>query len=257
MKNYDVALRPIHCASVSGGKDSLYMLGLILANPDKYPLDMVVHFELDIDFPWVKNVVDYMEKRCTNNNIKFVRIKPDFEWIDNYNKVGYPTRVSRWCSNQYKKSCHDQLDKWIKSQNCRPVMYIGFCADEVKRFKYQLKDYKEGFDEVYPLALEGIEEHTILDWAKNIDIFENWYKIFERQGCMMCPLSTMKERAYIKIKYPELYKYYMDLAYKSENERHYTVFQGNAKYNCEYQDKRIVEYWLPKVKEEMKEKGII
>ena len=47
----DIVLRPSYWASVSGGKDSLYMLLLILAKPDKYPLDGVVHFELEIDFP--------------------------------------------------------------------------------------------------------------------------------------------------------------------------------------------------------------
>ena len=73
----------------------------------------------------------------------------------------------------------------------------------------------------------------------------------------MCPLSTMKERAYIKIKYPDLYNYYMNLAYKSENERNYTVFQSNKKYNCKYQDDRIDRYWIPKLYEEMKEKGLL
>lgn len=37
MKN-DIILQPTYWASVSGGKDSLYMLNLILNNPQKYPL---------------------------------------------------------------------------------------------------------------------------------------------------------------------------------------------------------------------------
>ena len=49
MKENDIALRPIHYASVSGGKDSLYMLFIILKNPEKYPLDMVIHFELETE----------------------------------------------------------------------------------------------------------------------------------------------------------------------------------------------------------------
>lgn len=35
----EIALRPSYWASVSGGKDSLYMLNLILHNLDRYPLD--------------------------------------------------------------------------------------------------------------------------------------------------------------------------------------------------------------------------
>ena len=41
-----IALRPSYWASVSGGKDSLYMLNYILHNLDRYPLNGVVHFEL-------------------------------------------------------------------------------------------------------------------------------------------------------------------------------------------------------------------
>ena len=70
--NYDVSIRPIYYASVSGGKDSLYMLKLIFSMPEKYPLDMVVHYELEIDWDWVKRVVDYMESECIKRGIKFV-----------------------------------------------------------------------------------------------------------------------------------------------------------------------------------------
>ena len=51
--NNEIALRPSYWASVSGGKDSLYMLNYILNNLDRYPLDGVVHFELEIDWEWV------------------------------------------------------------------------------------------------------------------------------------------------------------------------------------------------------------
>lgn len=53
-----IALRPSYWASVSGGKDSLYMLNLILHNLDRYPLDGVVHFELEIDYPFIHDVID-------------------------------------------------------------------------------------------------------------------------------------------------------------------------------------------------------
>ena len=72
MTKYDLKLRPIHDACVSGGKDSLYMLNLILHNLDKYPLDMVVHYQLEIDYPFVEDVITYMEKECLTHDIKFV-----------------------------------------------------------------------------------------------------------------------------------------------------------------------------------------
>lgn len=85
MKN-EIALRPSYWASVSGGKDSLYMLNLILHNLDKYPLDGVVHFELEIDYPFIKNVIDYMESECKKHGIRFMRIKPRQTWDELYHK---------------------------------------------------------------------------------------------------------------------------------------------------------------------------
>lgn len=137
MKNNQIALRPSYWASVSGGKDSLYMLKLILSNLDKYPLDGVVHFELEIDYPFIKNVVDYMESECKRYGIRFVRIKPEKTWDELYHKkkkngyiYGFPIGAKRWCNNEYKLSAQRQLDKWMKSLGYYVVHYIGYCADE-------------------------------------------------------------------------------------------------------------------------------
>lgn len=203
---YDLSLKPIHYASVSGGKDSLYMLNLILNMPEKYPLDMVVHFELEIDWLWAKEVVDFMESRCKQAGIKFVRIKPRKSWNELYEKYDIPLRRCRcrWCNNLYKLDCKKQLNEWIAEQNCRPIAYIGLCSDEQKRFKYDIGDW-ENQDICYPLAEEGIDESTIYEWAKNTPIFNGWYKLFYRQGCMICPNATRLHLAYLYKYYPEQY----------------------------------------------------
>ena len=196
MAKYDIKLRPIHYACVSGGKDSLYMLGLILQNLDKYPLDYVIHYELEIDWTWTKAVVDKMETMCKSANIPFIRIKPRKSWMELYQKYDMPTRRARWCNSDYKLDAEKQMVKWIEEQNCRPIAYIGFCADEQRRFKYALGNWEKEIY-CYPLAEEGIEEWQILEWAKKNPIFSDWYKYFQRQGCMMCPMLTRKELAYM------------------------------------------------------------
>lgn len=168
---YDLKLRPIHYASVSGGKDSFYMLNLILNNPDKYPLDMVVNFDLEIDWDWCKDVISMMEQRCQDHGIKFVRIKPRKTWAELYAKYDMPRKFVRWCNSEYKLDCKRQLNKWIKDQNCRPIAYIGFCADETKRFMYEVGTDWNMQEECYPLAEEGIVEDDILEWAKTVPIF--------------------------------------------------------------------------------------
>ncbi|MDY4655006.1 MAG: phosphoadenosine phosphosulfate reductase family protein [Eubacteriales bacterium] len=134
MQSTELALRPSYWASVSGGKDSLFMLNLILHNLDKYPLDGVVHFELEIDYPFIKNVIDYMQSECERVGIRFLRIKPTKTWGELYEKYGFPTRVVRWCNEKYKLTAKKQLQEFMKTQGFYTVFYIGYCSDEEKRF---------------------------------------------------------------------------------------------------------------------------
>ena len=256
MKTYNISLRPIHYACVSGGKDSLYMFRLLCNHQDKYPLDMVVHFELEIDYPFVKNVTDYIESCCNKLGIKFVRIKPRKSYYKLVEEKGMPSRACRWCNNTYKLDCEKQLKDWIKEQNCRPVAYIGLCADEQNRFKYTVGNIIDGQDVVYPLAEEHINENDILEWAKDVTLFDNWYKIFKRQGCMFCPNMTYKELAYLSLIYPNEYKWFMEENIKTEHKHNSGIFQSNPKYRCEYIMKIVNDKYVPLLIDEFIEKGL-
>ena len=224
-----IAIRPIHYASVSGGKDSLYMLKVILENPKKYPLDLVVHFELEIDWPFVKDSVDAMRNMCETLGIPFRAIKPRMTWEEQYRKWGIPTRLGRWCNTSYKLDAKHQLEKWVKQQNCRPVCYIGFCADETRRFKYNVGGWNpEGDQDVcYPLAEEGIVEDRILAWARTQSIFNGWYDIFRRQGCWLCPNLSRLELAYLQKHYPERFETYSRMVREYEVKKAGTAFYFN------------------------------
>lgn len=204
----NLTLRPIHYACVSGGKDSLFMLKVILSNPNKYPLDMVVHYQLEIDWEWAERTVDYMESECKKYGINFLRIKPRKSWHEIYKTRFMPTGKVRWCNKEYKMDAERQIRKWIKEQNCRPIAYIGFCADETRRFKYEIGEWKDQ-DICYPLAEEGINESEVLIWARTVPLFNDWYKYFKRQGCMMCPMLSRLELAYLCVYYPGKYVEYI------------------------------------------------
>ena len=256
MKN-EIVLKPSYWASVSGGKDSLYMLNLILHNLDKYPLDGVVHFELEIDYPFIKNVIDYMEKECKKHGIKFVRIKPRITWKELYKKYGFPTRKARWCNNKYKLDAKRQTKEYLKEQGMYLVSYIGYCADEIKRY-----ENRKNKNEIYPLVDFGIEEKTILEWARNIPIFNDYYKYNKRCGCMFCPMASMKETAYLLKYYPDKYNELMMLVKETECkrekelERPFSVFSSNPKYNADYRDKRIKEKYIIELEEKIKKKEV-
>lgn len=246
-KQWDLSLNPIHYACLSGGKDSLYMLGVILKNPNKYPLDYVLNYDLEIDWKWVKHSVNKIEQMCIKAKIPFLRIKPRRKWLDLYEKYDMPTRRARWCNNLYKLDCEKQMIEWIKKQNCRPIAYIGFCLDEERRFKYQLGNWEKG-NCCYPLAEEGITEDTILEWAKKQTIFSNWYKHFKRQGCMLCPMLTMKELAYLYKYENENFEKYFEYVKAYENK--FNTFFWNRP--CEKVRERVIGKWLNVLEEEEK-----
>lgn len=239
----EIELQKTYWACVSGGKDSLYMLAHILHNPDRYPLDGVIHYELEIDFPFIKNVIDYMESECKKHNITFLRIKPRQSWFNLKEKYGLPHRVSRWCNSKYKMDCPKQLEKIMKSQNKTVVYYIGFCANETRRDKS-----KE--NEIYPLIDLGIYESTIWEWAKKQPLFNDYYKYNKRCGCMYCPCSSIKGLAYLKHFYPNEYVYFMNECLKHEelmkNRKGLDQWSywGAPKYDTKYRMERVNNYEL-------------
>lgn len=252
MKNTELALRPSYWASVSGGKDSLFMLNLILHNLDKYPLNGVVHFELEIDYPFIYDVIDYMQAECERFGIKFIRIKPMRTWHELYEKYGYPTRVARWCNDKYKIMAKKRLQEFMKSQGFYTVFYIGYCADEERRFAKRV-DLKKV--ERYPLVEEGIEEKTILEWAKTQQLFNNYYKTNKRCGCMYCPMSSFMNFAYLYKYYPENFSFMIEKMRETESVREkelgrpFSCISSNPKYNADYLEKIIKTKWLKKLEE--------
>ena len=256
MKN-EIVLKPSYWASVSGGKDSLFMLNLILHNLDKYPLDGVVHFELEIDYPFIKNVIDYMENECKKHGIKFIRIKPRITWKELYKKYGFPTSKARWCNSKYKLDAKRQTKEYLKEQGMYLISYIGYCADEIKRY-----ENRKDKNEIYPLVDFGIEEESILEWARNIPIFNDYYKYNKRCGCMFCPMASMKETAYLLKYYPDKYNELMMLAKETECKREkelgqpFSVFSSNPRYNADYRDKRVKEKYIDELEEKIKRKEV-
>lgn len=256
MSNYNLALRPSYWANVSGGKDSLYMLNLILHNLDRYPLDGVVHFELEIDYPFIKNVIDYMESECKRFGIRFVRIKPRKTWDELYEKYGFPTRKARWCNNQYKLDAKKQLQEFMKQLGFYVVSYIGYCADEQKRFLKRMTSTKR---EIYPLAENNINEIEILEWAKEQPIFNNFYRTNKRCGCMYCPMASRISMAYLLKYYPNNFNFMIEKIRETEKElskqygKKFAIINSNSKYDADYLDNIIRTKWLKILNEREKD----
>lgn len=245
----EIELRKKFVASVSGGKDSLYMLYVILKNLNKYPLDYVVNFELENEFQISKNVVNEIKRICELYKIPFMSFKPRKSFNELYSKYGYPLRVARWCNNLYKMDCQKQLNEFLRGFGCRPVMYVGFCYDEPKRFKYELGKIDESNKFIYPLAEEHILESEILKWAKDTEIFNDYYKYNRRMGCFMCPNSSRIEIAYCKEYYKTDYEKYIKMIEETEKKYKTFIFGKPIKEIDELMNVK----WIPILKERKKE----
>lgn len=241
----NIELVPYYVADVSGGKDSLRMAGEIVKHPELFKLDAFVHFELEIDYPFVANVCDEYQKIADTLGIPFYRIKPRKTWDELYQKYGMPTRIVRWCNSMYKMDCVKQFNDWQKTLGRKVIHYIGFCADETRRFKDD--------DNIYPLAILNIKEDEILKEARKLTIFDDYYKICDRQGCMMCPAISRKEMAYLKIKHPEVYERF--IAGIREWETTYNKTYFNSTQNLDNVLNLINNKWVPKVLAELNEES--
>lgn len=234
----ELQLKSYHVADASGGKDSLYMLYKILDNPTMFPLDAIVHYKLEIDWPFTNNVCAKYKELSKKLSIPYYEITPTKSFQELYEKYDMPTRRARWCNSSYKLDCKKQFEKFQKEHGYKVIHYIGFCADEVKRFKDN--------DDIYPLVELGIEEPTILKWARNIPLFDNWYKVNDRQGCMFCPCLTRKEQAYLLLHYPDKFEKYINMI-KGYEKKFGSNYFGNQ--SLESVLDKIYNKWLPIVKD--------
>ena len=232
------------------------MLNYILHNLDRYPLDGVVHFELEIDYPFIHEVIDYMESECKRFGIPFVRFKPRKSWEELYNERGFPTRIIRWCNDRYKLDAKRQLSEWLNSIGYYVVHYIGYCADEERRFNKRVSAKKL---EIYPLAENGINEDVIWEWAKTQPIFSHFYETNKRCGCMYCPMSSYLNFAYLYKYYPDNFQYMIEKMRETERVmerklgRPHSVTSSNPKYNADYLENIIKTKWLKKLEEKERE----
>lgn len=244
-KKNELELKPTYWASVSGGKDSLFMLKLILSNPDKYPLNGVVYFDLEIDYPFIKDVILKIKDECIRLQIPMFEIKPSQSWYDLYDKWGFPIRTARWCNSKYKLDCSRQFEKMQNQYGNSVNWYIGYCFDENKRYEKRNND-----NEIYPLVDFQILEKSILDWARTQDIYNNYYKTNDRCGCMFCPMASMINFAYLFKYYPEKYNEMISLMSETEKIREselgrpFSCTSSNPKYNVAYLDNIVKNKWL-------------
>lgn len=198
-------------ASVSGGKDSVAMLHLMVERGIKP--DKVVYYDNGVEFKAVYEVLQRVRWYCECNDIEFVWLKSSFDFM--YYMLDKPVRgrpegvtgyswcggICRWGTSDKKKVIKDYLSNYSNVEE-----YVGIASDELKRVK----------DKVYPLVEWGYTEKMCLEYCYKLGYTweENGirlYDILDRVSCWCCANKNLKELKKIYENLPDYWKRLKDL----------------------------------------------
>lgn len=216
-----------YVASISGGKDSMAMLIVLLVKG--CPIDEVIFFDTGWEFGCIYKNIEIVQAICSEYNIKFTVLKPDKsfdylmfehyhkkrnseEWIYGYSWCG---GLCRWGTTQKTQAINNHF-KQPEYAEKEVYHYIGLAYDEQKRIAKNKDPHK-----IYPLNVFKITEQMALDICieNGIDFKENGvclYDILDRVSCWCCSNKNLKELRNYYLYLPEYWQRLKDYQSRTE-----------------------------------------
>jgi len=210
-----------HAVSLSGGKDSSYLL-LQMIERDM-PIDAVLSADTGMEFPEMYDHLSRLDEllyRERGIHITTLQHPKGFEWLmfdepkqkpktlENRARMGVPPdgngwpgiRV-RWCTGQLKTHLISKEVNRLKREK-NALHYIGIAADESWRCK----------GEQYPLVEWGVTEAQALRgcYDRGFD-FGGLYEIYHRASCWCCPFQRIDELRKLRRHHSELWAKLLDM----------------------------------------------
>ena len=210
-----------HAVSLSGGKDSSYLLLRMIERG--MPIDAVLSADTGMEFPEMYDHLEKMDEllhRERGIHITTLRHPKGFEWLmfeepkqkpktlENRARLGIPPcgngwpgiRV-RWCTGQLKTHLISKEVNRLKQEK-NALHYVGIAADEAQRCK----------GEQYPLVDWGVTEAQALQgcYDRGFD-FGGLYEIYHRASCWCCPFQLIDELRKLRKHHPELWAKLIEL----------------------------------------------
>ena len=214
-----------HAVSLSGGKDSTYMLLRMIENG--MPIDCVLYADTGMEFPEIYAHLEKLDQYLfTERGIHITRLQHPMGFyylmfdepkvkkscIENREKKGLPCvgngwpgiRV-RWCTGQLKTHLISREVNRLKKEKSA-IHYVGIAADEAWRCK----------NEKYPLVEWNITEEKALEgcYERGFD-FGGLYRIYHRCSCWCCPFQRIDELRKLRIHHPELWQQLLEMDQKA------------------------------------------
>jgi len=216
---------PEQWASISGGKDSTYMMLWliennrtveIIPNLKGFVCALIREYEEPDMIKHIYNLKDYAEK----NGYEFIilenrnYIEPFMSEVviqknsNHYGKVrGFPLRNSPcWISRDWKVKLLDRFKNQREVISGKPIIqHIGYCIDEPSPKRNQIiHAYLKGSENPlirYPLVDVGVTEEECLKRIKEKGLYCQTHLDYKRSGCWMCQKSPKESRLKAICKY--------------------------------------------------------
>lgn len=232
-----------HIASVSFGKDSLYMLlRLIEAGA---PLDEVVFYDTGMEFQAIYDTRDAVLPLLAKHGIAYKELTPPPDCAFLYKMFDKPINGRTngfhygysWCGGRCRWGTADKLkalDKYAEKSGA--IVYIGIAADETDRLTKKRKEYKR-----FPLAQWGAVEADCLRgcYDRGFEWLENGhrlYDILDRVSCWCCTNKNLRELRNIRQYLPEYWEKLKDLQRRTDRPMKgegKSVFELDARFAAE------------------------
>ena len=242
--------RPRYIASCSCGKDSLAMLCVIKAHPEKYPLDEIVICKIKATktmsgcFPIQQAFIDRIIPILQNEfNVPVTVIEDEMSFEEIFytekksgkrvgNIYGFPYTIGAWCNDRLKMR---PMDKYFKKQG-NHIRYIGIAYDEPNRYA-RLED-----NEVAPLYEEKIIEAEAKEICINNNLLSPIYEFFDRDGCWFCPKQSLYSLRIIYDHFPNLWEQLKIWQKDSPTtfNSHSSILELDKKFKAGFQPKKII-----------------
>lgn len=200
-----------YIASVSWGKDSLYMLLRLIE--EGAPLNEVAFYDTGMEFQAIYNTRDRMLPTLAAHGIKYTEFHTKRPFL--YDMLEKPVNGKNgfhlgysWCGGcarwgtAGKQQTLDTNAKKYADQGYNVFQYVGIAADEPKRIK-RLPPQK-----IAPLVLWGVPEAECLQgcYERGFEWLEGGFRLYDlldRVSCWCCANKNLKELRNIYIHLPE------------------------------------------------------